>query len=284
MRVIRTFGFGVLAVLFLGCGIEIAAGGGPTIAVYPTLIGTGAETLRQAGFDTEKITRSLEEVLNRSRKFTVYERSEKLLQEAVLKEQNLADSGMFAANAAEFGKLANVALVVQPFVAEYRFGSVFKEMDGESGMYERTDNGRISLTCKVLDTSTGEIKYQMTTPWDYYNQVDGVEKKTVDPGQDEWIEMATGVGKRSGEDLVNSIFPITVTHFSRGQLTLDRGKGGGIEKGDIFELFSVEDGVEYPIGMVEVKSVKSKKSTAIPIVELDDDPKEGDIVRRPTGR
>ena len=57
---------------------EIAAGGGPTIAVYPTLIGTGAETLRQAGFDTEEITRSLEEVLNRSRKFTVYERSEKL--------------------------------------------------------------------------------------------------------------------------------------------------------------------------------------------------------------
>jgi hypothetical protein len=283
MRVIRTFVNGVLAVLFLGCGIQTAAGDGPSIAVYPTVIGAGAETLRQAGFDTEGITRSLERVLNRSRKFTVFKRGESDMQ-SVLKEQNLADSGMFAANAAEFGKLANVALVVQPFVAEYRFGSVFKEMDGESGMYERTDNGRISLTCKVLDTSTGEIKYQMTTPWDYYNQVDGVEKKTVDPGQDEWIEMATGVGKRSGEDLVNSIFPITVTHFSRGQLTLDRGKGGGIEKGDIFELFSVEDGVEYPIGMVEVKSVKSKKSTAIPIVELDDDPKEGDIVRRPTGR
>jgi len=240
--------------------------------------------LRQAGFDTEEITRSLEEVLNRSRKFTVYERSEKLLREAVLKEQDLADSGMFAANAAEFGKLANVAFVVQPFVAEYRFGSVFKEIDGESGMYERTDNGRISLTIKVLDTSTGEIKYQMTTPWDYYEQVDGVEKKTVDPGQDEWIEMATAVGKRSGEDLVNTIFPITVTNFSRDQLTLNRGKGGGIEKGDIFELFSVEDGVEYSIGMVVVKSVKSKSSAAVPIVELDDDPKEGDIVRRPTGR
>ena len=283
MRVIRTFVNGVLAVLFLGCGIQIAAGDGPDVAVYPTLIGPGAESLRQAGFDAEEITRSLEGVLNRSREFTVYERNEKLLQEAVLKEQNLADSGMFAANAAKFGELANVAFVIQPVVAEYRFGSVFKEIDGESGMYERTDNGRISLTIKVLDTSTGEIKYQMTTPWDYYEQVDGVEKKTVDPGQDEWIEMATAVGKRSGEDLVNTIFPITVTDFSRAQLTLNRGKGGGIEKGDIFELFSVEDGVEYPIGMVEVKSVKSKKSTAIPIVELDDDPKEGDIVRRPTG-
>ena len=283
MTVIRTFVFGVLAVLFLGCGNETAAGGGPTIAVYPTLIGPGAESLRQAGFDTEEITRSLEEVLNRSRKFTVYERSEKLLQEAVLKEQDLADSGMFAANAAEFGKLANVAFVVQPFVAEYRFGSVFKEIDGESGMYERTDNGRISLTIKVLDTSTGEIKYQMTTPWDYYKQVDGVEKKTVDPGQDQWREMATGVGEQSGEDLVTSIFPIKVTDYSKGQLTLDRGKGGGIEKGDIFELFSVVGGVEYSIGMVEVKRVMSKKSTAKPIVELDHDPKEGDIVRRPTG-
>ena len=283
MRVIRTFVNGVLAVMFLGCGIETAAGNGPRIAVYPTVIGAGVETLREAGFDTEGITRSLEEVLNRSRKFTVYERSEKLLQEAVLKEQDLADSGMFAANAAEFGKLANVDFVVQPFVAEYRFGSVFKEIDGDSGMYERTDNGRISLTIKVLDTSTGEIKYQMTTPWDYYEQVDGVEKKTVDPGQNEWIEMATAVGKRSGEDLVNTIFPIKVTDYSKGQLTLDRGKGGGIEKGDIFEVFSVEDGVEYSIGMVVVKSVKSKSSAAVPIVELDDDPKEGDIVRRPTG-
>ena len=283
MKVIRNCFYSVLAVLFLGCGIETAAGDGPSIAVYPTVIGAGAETLRQAGLDTEGITRSLEGVLNRSRKFTVYERSEKLLREAVLKEQDLADSGMFAANAAEFGKLANVAFVVQPFVAEYRFGSVFKEIDGESGMYERTDNGRISLTIKVLDTSTGEIKYQMTTPWDYYEQVDGVEKKKADPGQNEWIEMATAVGKRSGEDLVNTIFPITVTDFSRDQLTLNRGKGGGIEKGDIFEVFSVEDGVEYSIGMVVVKSVKSKSSAAVPIVELDDDPKEGDIVRRPTG-
>ena len=201
----------------------------------------------------------------------------------MLKEQDLADSGMFAANAAEFGKLANVDLVVQPVVVEYRFGSVFKEMNGESGVYERTDRGRISITCMVLDSSTGEIKYQMTTPWDYYKLVEDVEKKTVGPGQDQWIEMATGVGEQSGEDLVNSVFPITVSNFSRGQLTLNRGAGGGIEKGDIFELFSVEDGVEYPIGMVEVKSVKSKSSAAVPIVELDDDPKEGDIVRRPTG-
>ena len=283
MRVIRTFVNGVLAVLFLGCGIQTAAGDGPSIAVYPTVIGAGAETLRQAGFDTEGITRSLEGVLNRSRKFTVFKRGESDMQ-SVLKEQNLADSGMFAANAAEFGKLANVTFVVQPVVVEYRFGSVFKEMDGESGVYERTDRGRISITCMVLDSSTGEIKYQMTTPWDYYKLVEDVEKKTVGPGQDQWIEMATGVGEQSGEDLVNSIFPIKVTHFSRGQLTLDRGKGGGIEKGDIFELFSVEDGVEYSIGMVEVKSVKSKKSAAVPIGELKDDPKKDDIVRRPTGR
>ena len=283
MRVIRTFVNGVLAVLFLGCGIETAAGDGPSIAVYPTLIGAGAETLREAGFDTEGITRSLEGVLNRSRKFTVFKRNESDMQ-SVLKEQNLADSGMFAANAAEFGKLANVAFVVQPVVVEYRFGSVFKEMDGESGVYERTDRGRISLTCMVLDSSTGEIKYQMTTPWDYYKRVDGVEKKTVDPGQDQWREMATGVGEQSGEDLVTSIFPIKVTDYSKGQLTLDRGEGGGIEKGDIFELFSVEGEAEYSIGMVEVKRTMSKKSTAKPIVELDHDPKEGDIVRRPTGR
>jgi hypothetical protein len=282
MRVIRTFVNGVLAVLFLGCGIETAAGDGPSIAVYPTLIGAGAETLREAGFDTEGITRSLEGVLNRSRKFTVFKRNESDMQ-SVLKEQNLADSGMFAANAAEFGKLANVAFVVQPVVVEYRFGSVFKEMDGESGVYERTDRGRISLTCMVLDSSTGEIKYQMTTPWDYYKRVDGVEKKTVDSGQDQWREMATGVGDQSGEDLVTSIFPIKVTDYSKGQLTLDRGEGGGIEKGDIFELFSVEGGAEYSIGMVEVKRTMSKKSTAKPIVELDHDPKEGDIVRRPTG-
>ena len=283
MRVIRTFVNGVLAVMFLGCGIETAAGNGPRIAVYPTVIGAGVETLREAGFDTEGITRSLEGVLNRSRKFTVFKRNESDMQ-SVLKEQNLADSEMFEANAAEFGKLENVAFVVQPVVVEYRFGSVFKEMDGESGVYERTDRGRISLTCMVLDSATGEIKYQMTTPWDYYKLVEDVEQKTFDPGQDQWREMATGVGEQSGEDLVNSIFPIKVTDYSKGQLTLDRGKGGGIEKGDIFELFSVVGGVEYSIGMVEVKSVKSKTSAAVPIGELKNDPKKDDIVRRPTGR
>lgn len=266
-------------------------GGKPTIAVYPP-IGPGTKAIEKLGFDKQEITRRLEEALRATGRFAVFERSRKLLAASVGAEQDLSESGSYLADAAERGKLANVKLIVQPFVAEFVLKPKFEAVDGLPGMYERIDYGKVTLTCKVLDTTSGEIKHQVTIPWGFERESDDVfEGKVGGPGQSDWIEMADEIGTRSAAAMVNTVFPIMVVKFSRGRVFLNRGKGGGIKKGDVLELFSVGEelkdpqtgetlgGEEFSIGKIKVIKVTAKFSTAKPVGELDDDPQPGDIAR-----
>ena len=266
-------------------------GGKPTIAVYPP-VGPGTKGIEKLGFDKQEITRRLEEALRATGRFALFERSRELLAASVEAEQDLSESGSYLADAAERGKLANVKLIVQPFVAEFVLQSQFEEVDGLPGMYERIDHGKVTLTCKVLDTTSGEIKHQVTISWGFERESDDVfEGKVGGPGQSEWIEMADEIGTRSATAMVNTVFPVMVIKFSRGRVFLNRGKGGGIKKGDILELFSVGEelkdpqtgetlgGEEFSIGKIKVIKVAAKFSTAKPLDGLEDDPQPGDIAR-----
>jgi hypothetical protein len=265
--------------------------GKPTIAVYPP-VGPGVKAIKRRRFDETEITRRIEEALRATGRFTLFERNTQLLTSSVEAEQDLAESGAFAANAADRGRLSNVKLIVQPFVAEFAFGPHFRAVEGLPGMYERTDYGKVSVTNKVLDTTTGEIKHQVTVPWGFTRESKDVQQgKVGGPGRGSWLRMAKQVGTRSAAEIVNRVFPIMVIKFSRGRVFLNRGKGGGIKVGDVLELFSVGEemkdpqtgeslgGEEYSIGKIKVTKVAAKFSTARPLKRLEEGPKRGDIAR-----
>ena len=271
------------------------SGGGygkkPTIAVYPP-VGVGAKAIAKLGFDKQEITRRLEESLRATNRFVVFERSRELLAASVEAEQDLAESSSYLADAAERGKLVNVRLIIQPIVTDFVLQPVFAEIDGLPGMYERTDHGRMIVTCKVLDTTSGEIKYQVTVPWEFSRESDDVfEGKVGGPGKRDWMAMAEQIGVRSASAMVNTVFPITVIKFSRGRVFLNRGKGGGLKKGDVLELFSVGEalfdpqtgenlgGESFSIGKIKVVKVSAKFSSAKPVGGLVSEPKPGDFVR-----
>jgi hypothetical protein len=262
-----------------------------TIAVYPP-VGPGVTAIKRRRFDAMEISRRLEEALRATGRFALFERDAELLASSVESEQDLAESGSFLADAAERGKLANVKLIVQPFVAQFGFGPRFRSVDGLPGMYERTDYGKVTLTSKVLDTTSGEIKYQITIPWVFSRNSGNVYKgKVGGPGQKSWLRMAEEVGTRSAAAIVNSVFPIMVIKVSRGRIFLNRGKGGGVSVGDVLELFSVGEelkdpqtgeslgGEEYSIGKIKVSKISTKFSTALPVKILEDEAKRGDIAR-----
>ncbi|MBU06255.1 MAG: hypothetical protein CL877_09950 [Dehalococcoidales bacterium] len=268
-----------------------SAGGKPTIAVYPAMLGASIRNFDQYSLDLQELARRLEEALRATRRFSVFERNETVLQKWKL-EGDIAESGLARESSTEFGKLNNVQLIIQPMVIEFGLGSKFVSIDGLDGMYKRTDSGRLTVTSKVLSTTTGEIKYQITVE-DEFNRgptvVEGKGQIGVYPK--DWIGLASRIGTESASSIVNSIFPVQVVHYQSNMLFLNRGEGGGIKVGDELQLFSVGDDlidpvskenlgpVEIPIGMVRIVQIKPKTSTAIPIGDLMIPPKPGDIVR-----
>ena len=282
-----------VAVLYLSLLIPAAdsAAGKPTIAVYPTMLGSSIKNFDRHALDLQELTRRLEEALRATRRFSVFERNETVLQKWKL-EGDIAESGLARESSTEFGKLNNVRLIIQPMVIEFALGSKFAPVDGLDGMYRRTDIGRLVVTSKVLDTTSGEIKYQITVD-------DGFSRgPTVVEGEgqtgvslQDWTGLASQIGAQSAGSIVNSIFPVQVMHYQSNMLFLNRGEGGGIKVGDELQLFSVGDDlidpvskenlgpIEIPIGMVRIVQIKPKTSTAIPIGDLMIPPKRGDIVR-----
>src|SRR5262249_26202364 len=106
---------GAVVVARTACGEDVQ----PTIAVYPAVRGPAATDPGTVGLDQQEITRRLEEALRASRHFRLFERNAEI-QRAVLDEQDFAKSERALGNAAQFGKMYNVALIVQPFISEFR--------------------------------------------------------------------------------------------------------------------------------------------------------------------
>ena len=282
----------MLAVLFWCAAVvgPVQAVEKPMIAVYPTVIGHGVKVFDRQTLDLQEVTRRLEEALRATRKFRLYERSETVIKEWAL-EGDIAQSGLARERATKFAKLNNVGLIVQPMVVEFQLGSEFKKVDGLDGMYKRTDVGRLTLTSKVLSTTTGEIKYQITISDGFQREPELVEGKLDSTDSSDWIEMAVQVGVDNATSIVNAIYPITVIHYQNNTLFLNRGAGGGVKLGDELQLFSVGEDLidpdtneklgraEFLIGNVKIIQVKPKSSTAQPIDDLQVEPKRGDIVR-----
>ena len=282
----------LLAVLFWCAAVvgPVQAVEKPMIAVYPTVIGHGVKVFDRQTLDLQEVTRRLEEALRATRKFRLYERSETVIKEWAL-EGDIAQSDLARERATKFAKLNNVGLIVQPMVVEFQLGSDFKKVDGLDGMYKRTDVGRLTLTSKVLSTTTGEIKYQITISDGFQREPKLVEGKPDGTGLHDWIRMAIQVGVASAASIANAIYPIKVIQYENNTLFLNRGAGGGIKLGDELQLFSVGEELidpdtneklgraEFLIGKVRIIQVKPKSSTAEPVGEFKAEPKRGDIVR-----
>ena len=263
----------------------------PAIAVYPAILSPSVTNFPENAIDIQELTRRLEEALRATRRFRLFERDESVLKKWQL-EGDIAESALAREYSTEFGKLNNVGLIVQPMIVGFDIGSKFAPVDGLEGMYRRTDSGMLIVTSKVLSTTTGEIKFQITVEDGFSRGPTVVEGKgSVGVDKNDWIEIASSSGVKSATSIVNAIFPIQVMLFQSNMLFLNRGEGGGIQVGDELQLFSAGEDLidpatkenlgpaEIPIGMVRVVQVKPKTSTAIPIGDLMIPPKPGDIVR-----
>jgi Curli production assembly/transport component CsgG len=261
-----------------------------SIAVITPVIAPAAREVVTRGFDSQDIVRLIEEGLRNSGHFMLYDRA-KSNEDAVLAEQAFALSGKAEGNAAEFGKLRNVNLIVQPTIAQFKAETKLTAMDENPGKFRKKESGLININYKVLDTTTLQIKFALNI--DAQAEVSSVVSDKADNrfSNEAWLQLVRAITKKSVYAIGDRVFPLLVMRFQNNQIYLNRGEGTGIEVGDVKEVFSAGDDLVDPttgkslgstedsLGKIRIIRISPKFSVAVAVSELLDKPKAGDTVR-----
>ena len=264
----------------------------PFLAVYePTMASSAKAEATRLKVDPLELSRQTEEGLRGTRRFVIFERSKEVLQGSVMREQDLAQSGMAAGNAAALGKLSNVQFIVQPEITALKIGSTFAPVDEFPGHSRRNDSGTITVTFKLLDTTTAELKFQTTQTAGFSSGGGVVAERGGGVGAETYPNLAREVALKGVNASVNYISPIQVIRVQAGDLFLNRGEGGGLKLGELWTLNSAGEDLidpvtheslgasETPLGSVKIVRIGPRFSVAQPVGKLSGAVKEGDVLR-----
>ncbi len=267
----------------------------PSVAVYPTIvIDQSKDVVSKLNVDIQEVTRQLEEGLRATRRFKMFERSSTVMEASVLKEQDFATNSRALGDAAEFGKLNNVGLLVQPIITGYSVQGGSRELPDFPGKYVSNHKAMLSVTVKVLDTTSGEIKFQTTQTGDFSTSSGVSDGRMGPPSKDAWNGIAKTASLKITNAIIGYIFPVLVIKVNPKDIFVNRGEGGGIAVGEAYDIFSAGEDMIDPVtkenlgsaetllGRVKVERVNPKFSVVSIVGKLSETPKIGDILRKPS--
>nr|WP_294565909.1 CsgG/HfaB family protein [uncultured Rhodopila sp.] len=289
--------YGMLKFLLLALVITAAPCGGQaraddpmSVAVLTPVVAPAAQEISSRRFDTADVVRLMEEGLRNSGHFILYDRA-KTSEDAVLAEQAFALSGKAEGNAAEFGKLRNVNLIVQPTITQFRTAARVTAMDENPDKFRKKEAGSINVNYKVLDTTTLQIKFTLNVEATADLNTVVADRSDNRFSNEAWLQLVRAITKKSVYEIGDRIFPMVVMQFKNNQVYLNRGEGTGIEVGDVKEVFSAGEDLVDPttgkslgstedsLGKIRITRVLPKISVGVPVSELLGTPKSGDPVR-----
>lgn len=225
----------------------------------------------------ESLDSQLVDRVNATRKFDVVGRSDL---SDVLKEQDLGASGnVDAKTAAKAGKLtgAKYLLVVTMDDFQDYFEKAVFEGTGRSASKRVF---RVSVVGKIYDSTTGKLleSANFQTGNDAFKQIQQERNYSVNNGMLS-DEMMVAVSRDLAEKIANRvadvIFPAKVLIKRDTQVTINRGEGGGVAAGDVFNVFALGEELIDPdtkesLGREEVKVGKVKISQVNPKTSMAD--------------
>jgi curli biogenesis system outer membrane secretion channel CsgG len=213
----------------------------------------------------ESLDSQLIDRVNATRKFDIVGRSD--LNE-VIKEQDLGASGnVDAKTAAKAGKLTGAKYLLVATVDDFQ-DYVEKATFEGTGRSATKRVFRFSIVAKIYDSTTGKLleSANFQTGNDQFKQIQEERNYSVKDGELS-DEMMVAVSRTLAEQIANRvadvIFPAKVLIKRDTQVTINRGEGGGVAVGDVFNVFALGDEMKDPdtgevLGREEVKVGKVK--------------------------
>lgn len=205
------------------------AGSRPLVSVYPIKrpsdVQTNAQPVNAAnkavfeyldrwGLDPNIIVVTIEDGLRKGNKVKLFERGSAGL-DSVRQEQFKAECGnnsdeclkRFAGNAAATGQLTNVEFIVDVAIMDVAIGdAAYRPISEMPGKFRRSVNCKIDIAVKVLDSTTGQVKFQTLIPAAYTES--GIAQDKSDAAVDRraiWNRLATEAGRKAATAINSAI-------------------------------------------------------------------------------
>lgn len=263
----------------------------PRVAIKQPTIGEGVSKYATKYLNLSTLLDEMEASIQKSKKFALVSRKKATL-EAIREEQEFAKSDLTKGNAAAEGQIENANFLILPVVQDFKFYRSSKPVPNLANKYVRKDSGMIEVNAQIIDTSTGGIMttFYMKSSFATKNQV--VNSKGGAPSSVHYTNMAKKVSSQMTDQLVDAVFPMRILNVQGDQVWINRGKDGGLKKGDILkvyrpgvELIDPDTGenlgsAETEIGEIKVTRVNPKFTIAVS-KNLSEPAQKLDIVREP---
>ena len=265
----------------------------PRVAIKMPKVGEGVSKYAQRYLKLSIILDEMEASIQKTRKFELLSRKKGVLED-IREEQAFAQSDLTKGNAAAEGQIENAGFLILPTVQDFKFYRSSKPVPNIENKYLRRDSGMLEINAQLIDTATGGIKttFYMKSTFATGKQV--VNTKGGAPSSVHFTRLAKAVAAQMADQLVDAVFPMRVLNVQGRKVWINRGKDGGLKKGDVLTVF--RPGValidpdtgenlgsaETEVGQVKVTRVNPKFTIAETRDQTLTDPVEkGDILRKP---
>lgn len=213
----------------------------------------------------ESLDGQLIDRVNATRKFDVLSRSDLA---DVMKEQDLGASGnVDAKTAAKAGQLAGAKYLLVCTVDDFQ-DYVEKAVFEGTGQTATKRVFRFSVVGKLYDSTTGKLleSANFQTGNDEFKQIQQDRSYSVKSGElsDEMmVAIARSMAEKIANRIVDVVYPAKVLIKRDSIVTINRGEGGGVAVGDVFNAFAQGEELKDPdtgevLGREEVKVGKVK--------------------------
>jgi hypothetical protein len=230
-------------------------------------------------FDTSLLTNKFITALVNTHKFDVVDR-DKI--DKVIAEQQYGESGaMDPARCVKAGKIIGADYFLTGAISYFIVRQSSIENPYARGNWTHTVTAEILVDMRIVDTRTSKIvaadkgEANVSTKFQSTGYVEAtLAPKLLDDVQRALCDSLT-------VKTIDGVYPVKVISWKDGIAYLNRGEGGGLRAGDVFEVFSLGEELRDPdtgavlgseekkIGALQVSSVEAKFTKAVPVAGTD---------------
>ncbi len=262
----------------------------PVVAIKKAKIGEGVSKYGKKYLNLGTLWDEMEASIQKNRKFTLVSRKKDVLAD-IREEQEFAKSDLTAGNAAAEGQIKNANFLILPTVQDFKFYRSSTPVPNLDNKYVRVDSGMLEVNAQIIDTATGGIKTTFYLKASFATKKKVVNSRGGVPNSVHFTRMAKKIAAQMTDQLVDAVYPMKILNVQGSQVWINRGKDGGLKKGDVLKVFrpGIElidpdtgenlGSAETEVGKIKVTRVNPKFTTAEVVKGTEEIIEKGDIVR-----
>lgn len=209
----------------------------PSVAIKDPVIGDGVPQSLVKTLDVDQIRSEMEASFRATRKFRVLSRDKSTLN-ALIDEQNFAQSDFAKGDAAAKGELSNANYLIIPTVTDFKFYRSHTALPNFDNKYKRSDSGLLSINAQMLDTTSGQIVTTFSLKSKFSTGSAIVNGRGGSPSSVNFTKMAKEIAAKLANQFVAAVYPMKIVKRTNNEVILNRGQDGGLKIGDVLQVFS----------------------------------------------